>query len=46
MDNKEYEERSKSNTKYVQMEENERLKTKNREPNDQNRMKSVENRRI
>ncbi|MCP3760965.1 hypothetical protein NLX67_00965 [Domibacillus sp. A3M-37] len=46
MDEKKYDETFVKNTKQIQIETNERIKDKSREPDDQNRMKSVENRRM
>ncbi|WP_156153386.1 hypothetical protein [Domibacillus robiginosus] len=46
MEKKTYDERFEENTKQIQIEKNERLEDKSRLPDDQNRMKSVENRRI
>ncbi|WNS81499.1 hypothetical protein RRU94_11935 [Domibacillus sp. DTU_2020_1001157_1_SI_ALB_TIR_016] len=45
MEKKTYNERFEENTKQIQREKNERLEDKSRLPDDQNRMKSVENRR-
>lgn len=45
MEKKTYDERFVENTKQIQIEKNERLEDKSRLPDDQNRMKSVENRR-
>ncbi|MCI2252802.1 hypothetical protein RG959_18235 [Domibacillus sp. 8LH] len=45
MEKKTYDERFEENTKQIQREKNERLEDKSRLPDDQNRMKSVENRR-
>ncbi|WP_169818471.1 hypothetical protein [Domibacillus iocasae] len=46
MNDKQYDEKFVKNTQQMQIEANERQKDKNREPDDQNRMKSVENRRM
>jgi len=45
VEKKTYDERFVENTKQIQIEKNERLEDKSRLPDDQNRMKSVENRR-
>jgi hypothetical protein len=45
VEKKTYDERFEENTKQIQREKNERLEDKSRLPDDQNRMKSVENRR-
>lgn len=46
MEDKQYDEKFVKNTQQRQIEANERKKDKNRELDDQNRMKSVENRRM
>lgn len=46
VEDKQYDEKFIKNTQQRQIEANERKKDKNRELDDQNRMKSVENRRM
>lgn len=46
VEDKQYDEKFVKNTQQRQIEANERKKDKNRELDDQNRMKSVENRRM